>query len=775
MEMQTYMKQNSISRIDRSIPAGPRKFNRQSRAKPSEEWRKWTGIKLKISGILPERRTVRDVYNLMAWSDSTIRRIEIPPNSFHVYVEIRPPPQFDFWHQVNFGNAMSGRTRRLQVDVMQLVDPTILSAVNHDRVFPKRMSLDSSSVEIGFLLTPNCMMAMAKSTASQRDRDGRIVLSVNLERTELELHFPFETATISQVRVSRTEYLRFQTSFTNISMVKEIELGPNKRILIIQLQSPPSWFKKMRDIRASMPNDSKDNTWNDYMGWERQTDIVDNISQLRVKPIQLQKPDALLDLGRWLTFHVVLELEASGQSTYEMLRDALHDWNLEFEKIEFTHFKTVHRDACPIWETIDGTTEGYSDQTSFGALQEINSGVKHLPFEVRYQLEVCISRGYLNEHNLSDEFLRRLGEIQPDKACACLESVSARKLRLYNPMEIFQMQVRQSLLPKILPSYCVLSRSCVVTPTTILWNTPAVETSNRVIRQYYQYQDRFLRVRFTDEVPMGRLVSRRNQRLEELFARVAQVMNYGVILGGRHYEFLAFGNSQFREHGAYFFASLPNLKVEQIRSQLGDLKDIRTAAKWCARLGQNFSTTRAIKTTVLVKDSLYDVERNGFIFTDGVGKISKFLTQMIADELKLPNPRDDPPSLFQFRLGGCKGVLAVAPEIPSQEIHIRPSQYKFPAKHHGLEVIRTSQFSTSALNRQIITILSTLGVKDEVFLSMMQSMLNELEQSMSNKAIALRLLQKNVDHNQRTLILAEMILNGFMDVQEPFITSMLRL
>jgi RNA-dependent RNA polymerase len=704
-----------------------------------------------------------------------VYRIEIPSNSSYVYIDIRPPPQHDFWNQPNFGNAYGSRARSLNVDVLQLFDPAISSAVRCDQIFMKRMSLDVSSVEIGFLLTPNCMMAMARSAASQSDSERRIVFSVNLERTELELQFPFEIITMSQIQVSRTETLRFQTPFTNIGSIREIELTPTKRILILQLQSPPTWYKKMRDIRASMETDLRDNTWNAYMAWERQTDVVDNISRFRTKPIQLHKPDSLLDLGRWLTFHVAFELNASNQVKYEKLCEALQDWNLKFEKIEFSQFKTVPKALCHIWDVMDGSLQSNSTQTSVGDLLQISRDMKHLTFKVRYQLEVCVSKGCLNEYNLTDEFLRRLGEINPDQACASLERIADRKLRLYNPMDIFPMQDRQSLLPKSLPGYCILSRSCNITPTSILWNTPVVETSNRVIRQYYQYQDRFLRVRFTDEIPLGRVYSRRDQRVEELFARITQVMNHGIILGDRHYEFLAFGNSQFREHGAYFFASLPNLKAEQIRSQLGNLKDIRTAAKWCARLGQNFSTTRAIRTTVMINDSLYDVERNGFNFTDGVGKISKFLAQMIADELRLPNPLEDHPSLFQFRLGGCKGVLAVAPEIPGQEIHIRPSQYKFPAKHHGLEIVRTSQFVTSTLNRQIIVILSALGVKDEVFLSMMQKMIDELEQSMSDKAIAMRLLQKNIDINQCTLVLASMILNGFMDVREPFMISMLRL
>jgi RNA-dependent RNA polymerase len=119
--------------------------------------------------------------------------------------------------------------------------------------------------------------------------------------------------------------------------------------------------------------------------------------------------------------------------------------------------------------------------------------------------------------------------------------------------------------------------------------------------------------------------------------------------------------------------------------------------------------------------------------------------------------------------------LAVAPEIQAQEIHIRPSQYKFPAKHHGLEVIRSSQYVTATLNRQIIILLSALGVPDSIFGNMLKTMLSDLEKAMVDKTVAINLLQKNIDFNQSTLVLAAMILDGFMEAKDPFMLSMLRL
>ena len=265
--------------------------------------------------------------------------------------------------------------------------------------------------------------------------------------------------------------------------------------------------------------------------------------------------------------------------------------------------------------------------------------------------------------------------------------------------------------------------------------------------------------------------------MNEVFTRIKRTMKNGITIGDRHYEFLAFGNSQFREHGAYFFAPLRHLNANHIRQWMGLFSDIKTVAKYAARLGQCFSTTRAINCTKVSIVEIDDIVRNHkgkeYNFTDGVGKISPFLAQLVAGELGLITP--EPPSVFQFRLGGCKGVLTVWPEVKSQEIHIRESQYKFPAKHEGLEIIRWSQMASANLNRQLINQLSSSGVNDDVFVRKLQMQLANLKQAMTDEKAALALLQKDIDHNQMTLTLAGMILDGFHKTREPFLVNLLHL
>ena len=60
-------------------------------------------------------------------------------------------------------------------------------------------------------------------------------------------------------------------------------------------------------------------------------------------------------------------------------------------------------------------------------------------------------------------------------------------------------------------------------------------------------------------------------------------------------------------------------------------------------------------------------------------------------------------------------------------MELRPSQVKFESQDYYLEVIRCSTFSQGYLNRQVILLLSNLGVKDEVFIKHLDNSIRSLE------------------------------------------------
>jgi RNA-dependent RNA polymerase len=394
---------------------------------------------------------------------------------------------------------------------------------------------------------------------------------------------------------------------------------------------------------------------------------------------------------------------------------------------------------------------------------------------VRYQLEVCISHGRLSEFNMTRDFVIRLMSLGETKARRLLEHVATHKSNYLNPMEIFKIKVVKGATDSKIPEYCCFMRTARITPTTVYYNTPTVDTSNRITRRYIEFVDRFLRVRFSDEMYLGPVRASINGVEDEVYKRIKATLARGITIGGRHYEFLAFGNSQFREQGAYFFASVPNLSAAHIRAWMGQFSHIRNIAKHTSRLGQCFSTTRAVGTCVVQIKQIPDIERNGYVFSDGVGKISKFLAQMATNNLKIRTPNGEPPSAFQFRLGGCKGMLVVSSDPQPSELHIRPSQQKFESPHGGLEIIRWSSNSMATLNRQLILILAALGISMRVILEKQNAMLQSFNKAMTDDSQAVSLLQTFVDPNHTTLTLADLVHDGFRRVNEPFVISTLSL
>jgi RNA-dependent RNA polymerase len=184
------------------------------------------------------------------------------------------------------------------------------------------------------------------------------------------------------------------------------------------------------------------------------------------------------------------------------MKQALRDFNIEIGTVS-TLIKIPPK-AAGLWSLIDPALTSPGS----GELQHLKGDepAMSLPFEVRYQLEVCISREYINEHNVNKPFVQKLAEIaakDSTKARHILEHVAGQEKRIYDPMSIFKNVDALGFSSKTeIPHYCAYSRKATITPSTIYFSTPTVETTNRVLRHYArENQDgRFLRVQFTDEL-----------------------------------------------------------------------------------------------------------------------------------------------------------------------------------------------------------------------------------------------------------------------------------
>ncbi|KAL8661349.1 MAG: hypothetical protein Q9202_005651 [Teloschistes flavicans] len=776
----------AITSLAKTKPSGPI-------ARRDDDWKSWVELRVKIFGVPPDITTGELWVCFSRYGSCT--QIEIMENSKGVRdgvakVTYSPPPIEPLWRIDPFLiNLRHGTRAAVQLSLEEsrrtFYHP---SPVNPSIKYPEVMTLPAKSIDFGFMCEPQTMMIM-HSIHDSESRGLRFKLNMLHRETVVDFHLDTE---------DRIERFRFTIPFAHLDTIYRVNASDSNKVeLLVSVPTPPRFFRKLDEKDT---HDSKARYWAERDAWYRQTDITHAPAMLRSSPVALKKQSPIIDIGkrlkrqkwntsrrlplptalilppigRWTTYRLVFNMSQDKSRLFDTIGQALRDYNISIT--EMKDFKTVSHCEPAVWNYIDQPVTASHNPAS--TLEELLSEaiVPPLPFAVRYQLEVCISHGYLNEHNLSRAFVDNLMNMEPAKAQDILEYVANQEKRIWDPLELFDWKViKGSASRPPVPRYCAYMRTATITPSTIYFNTPAVEITNRVVRHYAEHADRFLRVRFTDEKVEGKIYSTDKDTMDEVFTRVKRTLRNGIIIGDRHYEFLAFGNSQFRENGAYFFAPIHQLHAQHIRYWMGDFDEIPYVAQYAARLGQCFSTTRAVIGTKPRDEEVEDVERNGYVFTDGVSKISQYLAHFIISELGIAKHSGDPPSVFQFRFGGCKGILAVSPEMQRHEMTIRRSQYKFAARTETLEIIRWSQFASANLNRQIIVVLSALGVPDGVFLGKQKAQLANLEVAMTDKKMALTMLQKDIDPNQMTLTVAGMILDGFQDCQEPFLMSILRL
>ncbi|KAF7350656.1 RNA-dependent RNA polymerase [Mycena sanguinolenta] len=275
-----------------------------------------------------------------------------------------------------------------------------------------------------------------------------------------------------------------------------------------------------------------------------------------------------------------------------------------------------------------------------------------------------------------------------------------------------------------LPKDRVSMRRAVVTPTRVLLFPEVIETSNRVLRAWpaEMRAGRFIRVGFADED--GRLrITKRIVKAEYLdpdggiLARIRNVLHNGVWIAGRHYKFLAAGESQLKDHSCWMVCEMDGFTADRIREQMGDFSKEHVVAKYAARMGLCFSATRHVVDLVKADiEPLDDITHNEgkYTYTDGVGNCSQELASMCAKAL---GSDEKAPSAVQIRMGGIKGVLSVHPHLEKNQVCIRPSMRKFDSPLMGLGVMKVSRFAPAHLNRQAICVMSALGMNAHALLS----------------------------------------------------------
>ncbi|CAJ1414323.1 unnamed protein product [Effrenium voratum] len=211
---------------------------------------------------------------------------------------------------------------------------------------------------------------------------------------------------------------------------------------------------------------------------------------------------------------------------------------------------------------------------------------------------------------------------------------------------------------------------------------------------------------------------------------IVKILVRGVQIGDRVFRFIGHSNSQLRSKTCWLYqGSLED--NEDVLDKVGFFRIIHPAAKRAKRVGLLFSSIANVVTIPegFREENDEDVERNGFCFTDGCGRLSTAFGKRIARSLTIMDPMTCAryrPSTFQIRFKGYKGMVVEDPglnERDAEVVKMRPSQRKFrfqsgDSGRMGLAfgvVDYSKPYQYGALNKFSVIILASLQVPSQVF------------------------------------------------------------
>lgn len=429
----------------------------------------------------------------------------------------------------------------------------------------------------------------------------------------------------------------------------------------------------------------------------------------------------------------------------------------------------------------------YSHNLDLVPIVKPHTGID-VPYDILFKINHMVQNGTLAGPTLDINFYRLISpSTWPINYIErALANMSNLDKTCFSPVKWLQEEYKKFQKSKRPPQSASISLEAglvyvhrvQVTPSKVYFYGPEINVSNRVLRHYSQHIDNFIRVSFVDEDCdkmhatdlQSRLVSAGVDRRNTLYWRVLNSLKNGISVGDKKFEFLAFSNSQLRENSTWMFASRNGLTAADIRNWMGDFTNIRNVAKYAARLGQSFgSSTETLTVEANEVEVIPDVERGVFIFSDGIGKISAEFAKKVAVKCGL---KSSTPSTFQIRYGGYKGVVAVDP-TSSKKLSLRKSMSKFESENKKLDILSYSKYQPCFLNRQLITLLSTLGVKDGVFERKQEESLDLLDEILTDSMRAIDAVGLMAP-GETTNLMKELLLCDYKPNEEPFLSMLLQ-
>ncbi|KAH7656048.1 RNA-directed RNA polymerase protein [Dioscorea alata] len=523
----------------------------------------------------------------------------------------------------------------------------------------------------------------------------------------------------------------------------------DKKFLLVQVQAAPRIYEVPGQNSGILYEDAHFNYFKDIPDdmWIRTTDFTPSCSIGQSSAFCLQLPN---------------------------------DCNLPNIQEYFVYYQEVNHP----FHLLKGSS--FSRSLDLVPIVEPSPGIE-VPYRILFKINHMVQIGTLMGPTLNDKFYKLVSphsELPINYIERALEDMSYLKSSCLNPATWLQEKYKEfqtsnrvtksSLIS--LDSGLVYVHRVQVTPCKVYFYGPEINVSNGVIRHFSKDIDNFIRVSFVDEdgeKMFSTDLSPRsgNDKRTAIYQRILSTIRNGICIGEKKFEFLAFSSSQLSENSAWMFASRPGLTAADVRKWLGDFRKIRNVAKYAARLGQYFSSST--ETLIVHSDEVKvipDVENSaGHLFSDGIGKISTEFARAVAEKCRRTTST---PSAFQIRYGGYKGVVAVDP-TSSMKLSLRKSMSKYESENNKLDVLAYSKYRACYLNRQLITLLSTLGVGDDVFESKQTEAVERLDKILEDPANAREAIEM-MSQGETTNVLNEMLSCGYKPDAEPFLSMLLQ-
>ncbi|XP_020226684.1 RNA-dependent RNA polymerase 2 [Cajanus cajan] len=416
-----------------------------------------------------------------------------------------------------------------------------------------------------------------------------------------------------------------------------------------------------------------------------------------------------------------------------------------------------------------------------------------LPYEALFQLNSLVHTQKICLASVDDELIDLLGGLDEESRAVIFQKLHKMSSTCYEPLKFVKTQLHvlstksrklpQSTQKRLTDNNIMSCHRALITPTKIFCLGPELETSNHVVKHFASYASDFMRITFVEEnwnkLPTNAVSTDIQKGIfskpfkTEIYKRILTILRDGIVIGTKRFEFLAFSASQLRSNSVWLFASNDNVKAADIREWMGSFNNIRSVSKCAARMGQLFSSSMQTfevppQDVEIIPDIEITSEGVSYCFSDGIGKISQSFARQVAQKLKL----DHSPSAFQIRFGGYKGVIAVD-RHSYRKLSLRSSMLKFESKNRMLCVTKWSESMPCFLNREIISLMSTLGVKDEAFLAMQQEQLHLLGRMLTDSKAALDVLE-SLNAADSKSILVKMLHEFNEPNKEPYLSMMLK-